>query len=90
MPTRTPRSSASALIPVGDGNWLVDRATARRLQTVVTDALGRAQHDFDFPAAAQSPLPVSAGSTYYFQALVRDSIGTGLNFIDAVEVRFGP
>jgi hypothetical protein len=76
--------SASAQLPFGDGNLLVERATVRRLQTVLVDSLGRARHVFDFAAAASSPLPITAGSTFYFQAFLRDSIGAHANFSDAV------
>ena len=76
-------------LPMGDGFRCIG-AGLHRLPVAAADASGTLVHDFDFASWPGSL--VTAGRTWYFQALHRDpgSSGTGLNLTNALAIRITP
>lgn len=85
-------SSESAQLPLGDG-WLClsPFAGIRRLGSPArVDTVGTLVTHLDFTSAPLLNSPVTAFSTWKFQAWYRDAIGSGINTSDALEITFCP
>jgi hypothetical protein len=79
--------ASAAQVPYGDGFRCVG-PRIHRLPGGETDTAGNFTCSLDFGAA--STTPVEAGSTWYFQALHRDRVGSGLNLTNALSIGITP
>ncbi|MCE9592894.1 MAG: hypothetical protein K8S98_01770 [Planctomycetes bacterium] len=85
---------APTQIPFADGYLCVTPFAPGLLRLAPTDVIapdGTLAHALDF-ASLPSSAPITAGSTWYFQAWFRDTAagGSGSNLTDGVQATFGP
>lgn len=70
--------------PLGNGTLCIG-GSINRLPVVSTDVFGVAQMPLPFPTL---PAPIANGDTWNFQFWYRDTIGSGFNLSDGLEVTF--